>query len=104
MAEGISEMGPQMLKVIRDVLADDEASDTLKLRAIKAAVGIEGAETDRAVDELRDPSSARSQELAESAESAEEARERLAEMLTHPVSGQRLRDALAGVLSTAAPE
>lgn len=53
MAAGIAELGPQMLGVIRDVLEDDTASDGAKLRALKAAVGIELKETELQLEESK---------------------------------------------------
>lgn len=45
-AAGVAELGPQMLGVIRDVLEDEEASEGAKLRALKAAVGVESKEAE----------------------------------------------------------
>lgn len=52
-AAGVAELGPQMLGVIRDVLTDDQASDGAKLRALKAAVGIELKETELQLEEAK---------------------------------------------------
>jgi hypothetical protein len=87
-----------MAAALVDVLLDADATRTDKLRAVKALVGIDLQESDRERDELADPNSARSQEIAAS---ADEAKEQLAAMLAHPVSGERLRAALAEVLADA---
>lgn len=97
-AERARDVAPQMAAVLADVLLDDEATRSEKLRAVKAMVNIEGVESDRERDELADPASTRSQEIAAT---ADEARERLAEMLNHPVSGPRLRAAMSGLLAEA---
>ncbi len=87
-----------MSQVLADVLLDEDASRSDKLRAIRAMVNIEGAESDREADELADPNSTRSQEIAAT---ADEAREQLAAMLVHPVTGERLRASLEGLLAEA---
>ena len=98
-AERAREVAPQMAAALADVLLDDDATRSEKLRAVKAMVNIEGVETDRERDELADPASTRSQEIAAT---ADEAKENLSQMLADPVTGSRLRSALAGLLSETA--
>jgi hypothetical protein len=97
-AERAREVAPQMAAALVDVLLADDATRTEKMRAVKVLTGIEGVETDRERDELADPNSSRAQEIAAN---ADEAKEQLTQMLADPVTGQRLRDALAGVLAKA---
>jgi hypothetical protein len=97
-AEYARENAEEMAKVITDCLLDPDATQAEKMRAVKLAVGIDSKESDRERDELADPNSSLSQEIAES---ADEARANLARKLSDPVTGQRLRDALAGVLAEA---
>lgn len=97
-AEGARELAPQMAQVIADCLLDPDATRVDKMRALKLAVHVEGVETDREKEELCDPDSVRFQELAAS---ADEARANLSKMLSDPLTGERLRDALAGLLAEA---
>lgn len=97
-ADYVRENAEDMAKVITDCLLDPDASQLDKMRAVKLAVGIDSRESDREREELADPNSARSQELAET---AGEAKENLTRMLSDPVTGERLRDALAGFLAEA---
>lgn len=97
-AEHARENAEQMAKVVTDCILDPDATQAEKMRAVKLAVGIDVRESDRERDELADPNSARSQELAAN---AEQARDKLSAMLSDPVTGERLRDALAGLLAEA---
>lgn len=95
-AEYARDHSDKIAEVISDILRDPDASESMKLRAIKLALGVEGVETDRERDELADPSSARSQELAAS---PDQAKAQIASMLADPVTGQRLRSVLAGLVT-----
>ena len=97
-AEYARENAEQMAKVITDCLLDPDASQMDKMRAVKLAVGIDFRESDRERDELADPNSAQSQEIAAN---AEEAKAQLAGMLSDPVTGERLKSALAELLDDA---
>lgn len=96
--EYASENADRIAGVLLDVLLADDATRTEKMRAVKLLTGIETAETDRERDELADPNSAASLEMAET---VEEAKSTLAAKLADPITGPRLRAALAAFLAEA---
>jgi hypothetical protein len=53
LAAGIAELGPAMLRVVKDVLEDAEASDGAKLRALRIATGVELREGELQADEAK---------------------------------------------------
>jgi hypothetical protein len=97
-SEWVRDNPDQILAVIRDALTDPDATDSERLRAAKFALGIEGKESERERDELSDPNSARAIEAVERGEAA---KTDLTRMLTDPISGERLRGVLAGILAEA---
>jgi hypothetical protein len=95
-AEKAGENADQIAKVLTDCILDPDAAQADKMRAVKLAIGIEGTETERERDERNDPSRAEV-----NAATVEEAREALVRKLRDPVTGPRLRAALAASLAEA---
>lgn len=97
-AEAAAENADKIAGTLLDVLLSEDATRSEKMRAVRVLTRIEGTETDRERDELADPNSSLSQELAQS---ADQAKANLARMLSDPVTGQRLRATLAGLVAEA---
>lgn len=96
-AAAAAENAPQMAAVLIDVLLDDNASRTDKLRAIKLGIGIETGETQREDDERDDPANAERVNLA----SREDLIAGLSKSLSNPIVRQRLAGLLAGSVPSA---
>ncbi len=95
--EWLQENGDQVAGVIEDVLTDEEASDSMKLRAVKLGIKVE---TDEELRRREDEREGRALDQHIPDDHAEVAAQLAAKLAANPILARRL----AGVLSAVTAE